>query len=132
MIPGALDARFNFRFSTASTPEQLKTRVRVTLDAHGLEYDLTWTLFGAPFLSPRGGLIDAVSDAVRSVTGVTPALSTSGGTSDGRFLAAVSDQVVEFGPVGTSIHGIDEHVRLADIAPLSAIYEQTITSLLAK
>jgi succinyl-diaminopimelate desuccinylase len=131
VIPGALDARFNFRFSTESTPDQLKTRVRTILDAHGLEYDLTWTLFGAPFLSPRGGLVDVLSAAVRSVTGLTPALSTSGGTSDGRYLVAVSREVVEFGPVGTSIHGIDEHVRLADIAPLSAIYEQTIAALLA-
>jgi succinyl-diaminopimelate desuccinylase len=132
VIPGTLDARFNFRFSTASTPEQLQARVRAILDAHGLEYELTWTLFGAPFLSPRGDLIDALSGAVRSVTGVTPSLSTTGGTSDGRFLAAVSDQVVEFGPVGASIHGIDEHVRLADIAPLSAIYERTIAALLAQ
>jgi len=130
VIPGTLDARFNFRFSTASTPEQLQARVRAVLDAHGLEYELTWTLCGSPFLSPKGDLIDALSGAVRSVTGVRPALSTTGGTSDGRFLAAVSDQVVEFGPVGTSIHGIDEHVRIADIAPLSAIYEQTITALL--
>mgnify|MGYP001438176361 CR=1 FL=1 len=132
VIPGALDARFNFRFSTESTPEQLKARVRAILDAHRLDYDLTWALFGAPFLSPRGGLIDALSDTIRSVTGVTPTLSTSGGTSDGRFLAAVSSELVEFGPVGASIHGIDEHVRLADIAPLSAIYEQTIAALLTE
>ena len=106
--------------------------MHAVLDAHGVDYDLAWTLSGAPFLSPRGGLVDVLSDAVAAVTGVTPALSTSGGTSDGRFLAAVSREVVEFGPVSASIHGIDEHVRLADIAPLSAIYEQTIASLLAK
>jgi len=130
VIPGALDVRFNFRFSTESDANQLQARVRAILDAHRLEYDLTWMLGGAPFLSPRGGLVDVLGTAITSVTGVTPALSTSGGTSDGRFLAAVSREVVEFGPVGSSIHGIDEHVRLADIAPLSAIYEQTIAALL--
>ena len=132
VIPGQLDARFNFRFSTESDAEQLQARVRAILDRHGLEYDLTWALAGAPFLSPRGGLVDVVSAAVTAVTGVTPALSTSSGTSAGRFLAAVSREVVEFGPVGASIHGIDEHVRLADIAPLSTIYERTLAALLAK
>jgi succinyl-diaminopimelate desuccinylase len=130
VIPGTLEARFNFRFSTESEPEQLKARVRGILDAHGLDYELTWVLFGAPFFSPRGGLVDVISTAIRSVTGLTPALSTSGGTSDGRYLAAVSREVVEFGPVGTSMHGIDEHVRLADLAPLSTIYEQMIAALL--
>lgn len=131
VIPGALDVMFNFRFSTESTPEQLKARVHQVLDAHKVDYDLKWSLSGNPFLSPRGGLVDVVSAAVSSVTGVTPALSTSGGTSDGRFLASVSREVVEFGPVGASIHGIDEHVRLAEIAPLSAIYEKTIAALLS-
>jgi succinyl-diaminopimelate desuccinylase len=130
-IPGALDVWFNFRFSTESTEEQLTRRVIAVLDAHGVDYDLKWTSSGAPFLSPRGGLIDRLSAAVASVTGVTPRLSTSGGTSDGRFLSAVSREVVEFGPVNASIHAIDEHVRLADIAPLSAIYEQAIGLLLA-
>ena len=127
-----MEARFNFRFSTESTADQLEARVRAVLDRHGMEYDLTWALAGAPFLSPRGGLVDVLSAAVTAVTGVTPALSTGGGTSDGRFLAAVSREVVEFGPVGGSMHGIDEHVRLADIAPLSTIYEQTIAGLLTK
>jgi succinyl-diaminopimelate desuccinylase len=129
-IPGAMDVLFNFRFSTESTPDQLKARAQAVLDAHHVDYELTWTLSGAPFLSPRGGLVDVLGAAVTSITGVTPALSTSGGTSDGRFLAAVSREVVEFGPVNASIHAIDEHVRLADIAPLSGIYEQTIASLL--
>jgi succinyl-diaminopimelate desuccinylase len=130
VIPGALDVRFNFRFSTESDADRLKARVRAILDASNLEYDLTWALAGPPFLSPRGGLVDVLSTAVTAVTGVTPGLSTSGGTSDGRFLTAVSREVVEFGPVGASIHGIDEHVRLADIAPLSSIYERTLTALL--
>lgn len=132
VIPGSLDLMFNFRFSTESTADQLKTRVHQVLDAHKVDYDVEWSLSGNPFLSARGGLVDVVSDAVSSVTGVTPALSTSGGTSDGRFLAGISREVVEFGPVSASIHGIDEHVRLADIAPLSAIYEKAIATLLAR
>jgi len=131
VIPGQMEVRFNFRFSTESTADQLQARVRAVLDRHRVEYDLTWALAGAPFLSPRGGLVDVLSAAVTAVTGVTPTLSTSGGTSDGRFLAAVSREVVEFGPVGGSMHGTDEHVRLADIAPLSTIYERTIAALLA-
>ena len=129
--PGTLDALFNFRFSTESTADQLKARVHAVLDAHAVDYTLEWSLSGAPFLSPRGGLVDVLSAAIASVTGVTPALSTSGGTSDGRFLAAVSGEVAEFGPVGRAVHGIDEHVLVADIAPLSAVYEQAIAGLLA-
>lgn len=129
-IPGALEVWFNFRFSTGSTVEQLKSRVHAILDAHDVDYDLAWTLTATPFLSPRGRLVEVVREAVASVTGVTPALSTSGGTSDGRFLAEVSREVVEFGPVNKSIHAIDEHVALADIAPLSAVYERAIAELL--
>jgi succinyl-diaminopimelate desuccinylase len=129
-IPGTLEVLFNFRFSTESTAEQLKARVHAVLDAHGVDYGLDWALSGAPFLSGRGGLVDAIGAAVTSVTGVTPRLSTTGGTSDGRFLATVSNEVVEFGPVSASIHGIDEHVRIADIGPLSRVYEETITALL--
>ena len=130
-IPGSMDVWFNFRFSTESTEESLKARVHQVLDAHRLDYELKWALSGAPFLSPRGGLVDVVSAAVREVTGVTPELSTSGGTSDGRFLAALSREVVEFGPLSASIHGIDEHVALADIAPLSRIFEHALQALLA-
>jgi succinyl-diaminopimelate desuccinylase len=130
-IPGSMTVSFNFRFSTESTEESLMSRVHAVLDAHDLDYDLQWALSGAPFLSPRGGLVDIVSRAVRTVTGVAPELSTSGGTSDGRFLATVSREVVELGPLSASIHGIDEHVKLADIAPLSQIFEQTLTALLA-
>jgi len=130
-IPGSMEVLFNFRFSTASTEEGLKQRVHAVLDAHRLDYDLKWALSGPPFLSPRGGLVDAVSEAVRATIGVAPELSTSGGTSDGRFLAGVSREVVEFGPVSASIHGIDEHVRLADIAPLSQVYERALIELLS-
>jgi succinyl-diaminopimelate desuccinylase len=129
-IPGTLEVWFNFRFSTESTAEQLKSRVHAILDAHDVDYDLAWTLTATPFLSPRGRLVEVVRAAVASVTGVTPALSTSGGTSDGRFLVDISREVVEFGPVNKSIHAIDEHVALGDIAPLTAIYEQAIANLL--
>jgi succinyl-diaminopimelate desuccinylase len=131
VIPGTLDVLFNFRFSTESTADQLKARVHHVLDAYGLEYELQWSLSGNPFLSTRGRLVDAVSRAVTAMTGVEPALSTTGGTSDGRFLAAVSREVVEFGPLSASIHGIDEHVQVADIAPLSAIYQRALESLLS-
>ena len=131
IIPGSLDVMFNFRFSTESTADQLKAHVHTVLDAHGLDYDLQWSLSGAPFLSPRGGLVDVVRAAVADVTGVVPALSTSGGTSDGRYLASVSQEVVEFGPLSASIHGIDEHVLVADIGPLSAVYERALTLLLS-
>jgi succinyl-diaminopimelate desuccinylase len=130
-IPGSMEVWFNFRFSTESTEDGLKARVHQVLDAHGLDYDLKWALSGPPFLSGRGGLVDAVSDAVRTVTGVTPELSTSGGTSDGRFLAGISREVIEFGPMSASIHGIDEHVRVADIGPLSRIFEHAVRALLA-
>jgi succinyl-diaminopimelate desuccinylase len=128
--PGTLEALFNFRFSTESTADQLKARVHSLLDAHHLDYTLGWSLSGEPFLSPRGGLVDALGTAITSVTGVTPELSTSGGTSDGRFLAAISGEVAEFGPAGRAMHGIDEHVLLADIAPLSTVYEKAIAALL--
>jgi len=129
-IPGSMDVWFNFRFSTECTEEGLKTRVRQVLDAHRLDYELQWALSGRPFLSPRGGLVDAISEAVLQATGVIPALSTSGGTSDGRFLSSISREVVEFGPVSASIHAIDEHVTLADIAPLSVTYERVLARLL--
>jgi len=126
VIPGALDVLFNFRFSPESTAQFLQTRVREMLDRYGLQYELEWTVIGEPFLTPHGRLVDAVTASVQSITGVRPALSTSGGTSDGRFLAKVAREVVEFGPLNDSIHKIDEHVRIADLEPLSAIYEQTI------
>ena len=131
VIPGSLVVLFNFRFSTESTAEGLQARVREVLDAHGVDYDLQWSLSGEPFLAPKGRLVDALSAAVMAVTGISPMLSTTGGTSDGRFLARVSREVVEFGPVGSSMHGIDEHVKLAEIGPLSQIYERALDTLLA-
>ena len=129
IIPGTLDVAFNFRFSPESTAQVLRARVREVLDRHNLQYDVEWTLIGEPFLTRRGPLVDALIASVESVAGVRPALSTSGGTSDGRFLATLAREVVEFGPLNDSIHKIDEHVRIGDLEPLSVIYERTVTSI---
>ncbi len=126
VIPGTLDVSFNFRFSPESSASSLQTRVREILDRAGMQYELEWTLIGEPFMTARGPLTDALSASVEAVAGVRPALSTSGGTSDGRFLAKVAREVVEFGPLNESIHKIDEHIRIADLEPLSVIYERTI------
>ncbi|MEJ7138551.1 succinyl-diaminopimelate desuccinylase [Amphibiibacter pelophylacis] len=131
VIPGELVIDFNFRFSTESTPESLKTRTLALLDQHPIQYDLAWNLSGLPFLTPPGPLVDALSAAIQAETGVTPELSTSGGTSDGRFIARICPQVVEFGPINATIHKIDEQVAVADLAPLKAIYQRTLVSLLA-
>jgi succinyl-diaminopimelate desuccinylase len=129
IIPGMLDVWFNFRFSPASSAEGLQSSVREILDRHGLSYTLDWTLIGEPFLTRRGPLVDALTASVETVTGIRPALSTTGGTSDGRFLATLAREVVEFGPLNDSIHKIDEHVRIADLEPLSTIYERTIAAV---
>ena len=129
IIPGTLEVWFNFRFSPESSAHTLQARVRDILDGHRLQYDLQWTLIGEPFLTPRGSLVDALSASVHAIAGVQPALSTSGGTSDGRFLSAVAREVVEFGPLNDSIHKIDERVRVADLAPLSRIYERTVLAV---
>jgi succinyl-diaminopimelate desuccinylase len=131
VIPGELVIDFNFRFSTESTPEGLQARVHEVLDRHGLSYTIDWVVGGRPFLTRPGSLIAAMSQAIQSVTGLTTELSTTGGTSDGRFIAPICPQVVEFGPVNASIHKIDEHVAVADIEPLKNIYRQTLERLLA-
>ncbi len=130
VIPGELVIDFNFRFSTESTPESLKARVHEVLDRHDLDCSLDWTLGGEPFLTPAGSLSEALSQAIRSETGLTPELSTTGGTSDGRFIAQICPQVVEFGPVNATIHKIDEHIVVEDIEPLKNIYRRTMESLL--
>lgn len=132
IIPGTLDVWFNFRFSPESTASSLQSRVREILDAHRMTYELEWMLIGEPFITPRGPLVDAVTTSVQSISGVRPELSTTGGTSDGRFLATLAREVVEFGPLNDSIHKIDEHVRIADLDPLSRIYERTILALLGR
>ena len=130
LIPGECVVDFNFRFSTASTVEGLQQRVRATLDKHGLDYDLQWTVGGLPFLTPRGELSNALSAAIKEETGLNTELSTSGGTSDGRFIAQICPQVVEFGPTNASIHKIDEHVAVTEIEPLKNIYRRTLENLL--
>jgi succinyl-diaminopimelate desuccinylase len=130
VIPDSMTLVFNFRFAPVSTRDQLQARVHAVLDRHGLDYAIDWSLSGAPFLTPHGRLTSVLSEAIQSVTGLTPQLSTSGGTSDGRFIAAIAREVAEFGPVNASIHQVNEHLRLADLAPLSRIYERTIAALL--
>ncbi len=131
VIPGTVEILFNFRFSTASSMESLKFRVHEVLDRHGLDYDLEWSYSGKPYLTPRGRLVDAISEAIASVKkGVKPELSTSGGTSDGRFIADICKEVVEFGPLNATIHKIDECISIEDIEPLRLIYERTLENLL--
>ncbi|HSD60661.1 MAG TPA: succinyl-diaminopimelate desuccinylase, partial [Burkholderiales bacterium] len=130
VIPGEVELLFNFRFSTASTVDSLKRRVHEVLDRHGLEYELDWSLSAAPYFTPEGSLVRAVRDAVRRVAGIEPALSTTGGTSDGRFIADICPQVIELGPLNATIHKIDECIPVADLPALTAIYRETLVNLL--
>ena len=132
VVPGTVDIEFNFRFSTASTVDELKARVHTLLDRHQLQYDLAWSLSGKPYLTPRGELVDAVSAAIRDVAGVETELSTSGGTSDGRFIADICPQVIELGPPNATIHKLNECVPVADLELLSDIYRRTMERLLVK
>ena len=130
VIPGLAVVDFNFRFSTESSPQSLRDRVHAVLDRHAVDYRLDWTLGGEPFLTPVGTLSDALRRAIHAETGITTELSTTGGTSDGRFLAKISPQVIEFGPVNASIHKIDECVAVASLDPLKNIYRDTLERLL--
>ncbi|MBI3228846.1 MAG: succinyl-diaminopimelate desuccinylase [Burkholderiales bacterium] len=132
VIPGQLVADFNFRYSTASTHESLKARVHAILDKYDFEYSIDWVWSGRPFLTPRGSLSDALAAAIAAETGVTTQLSTTGGTSDGRFIAQICPQVIEFGPPNASIHKIDEHIEIKYIDPLKNIYRRTLENLLTK
>ncbi len=131
VIAGEMVVDFNFRFSTASTAEGLQARVHAILDKHALDYDIKWVVGGLPFLTPRGELSDALAAAIHAETGVHTELSTTGGTSDGRFIARICPQVIEFGPPNASIHKIDEHIELRFIDPLKNIYRRTLENLLA-
>jgi succinyl-diaminopimelate desuccinylase len=131
VIPGELGVVCNFRFSTQSTVESLQQRVAAILDKHGLDWQIDWMLNGLPFLTPPGQLLDAVSASIKSVTGRDTLPSTSGGTSDGRFIATLGTQVVELGPVNATIHQIDERILASDLELLSEIYYQTLVRLLA-
>jgi succinyl-diaminopimelate desuccinylase len=130
VIPGQAVIDFNFRFSTESTAEGLQQRVRALLDRHGVEFTLHWTLGGQPFLTTPGSLTQAVAAAIAAECGVATQLSTTGGTSDGRFIATICPQVIELGPRNASIHKIDEHVAAADIDRLASIYRRVLENLL--
>jgi succinyl-diaminopimelate desuccinylase len=131
VIPGELHILFNLRFSTESTPESIRSRVHAILDRHGLDYSIDWKISGLPFITPAGELVDAARRAIRSVTGIETELSTSGGTSDGRFIAPTGAQVVELGPLNATIHKTNECVNLAELDTLSSIYERILELLLA-
>jgi len=131
VIPGELVVDFNFRFSTESTPASLRERFEAIVARHGVEHTLAWTLGGEPFLTTLGRLSDALARAIRERTGVETKLSTTGGTSDGRFLAKLCAEVVELGPVNASIHKIDEHVAIADLDVLKDVYRATLEQLVA-
>ncbi len=133
VIPGHAVIDFNFRFSTESTPESLQKRLVDVLASSGLQptkdFDLQWTIGGLPFLTRPGELVHAVQAAIRAETGLETQLSTTGGTSDGRFIAKICDQVIECGPPNATIHKIDEHIVVADIEPLKNIYRKTMENL---
>lgn len=130
VTPGQLTARFNFRYSTEWDHERLKDKVHAVLDAHGIDYEIDWHLSGKPFLTQPGTLIDATAHVVEELTGGRPELSTGGGTSDGRFISPAGADVVELGPVNASIHKIDEHVDLADVVRLTAMYRKILERLM--
>ena len=132
VIPGSVRIKFNFRFSTASTVETLQTRVHGILDRNGVQYDLNWSYDGRPYLTGKGDLVDAVARAIRKETGIETELSTTGGTSDGRFIADICPQVVECGPTNATIHKINESITLEDLEPLPRIYRQILVELLVK
>ncbi|HTH40177.1 MAG TPA: succinyl-diaminopimelate desuccinylase [Rhodocyclaceae bacterium] len=135
VVPGTVEVLFNLRFSTASTAEGLQARIHAILDKHGLEYDIAWTLGGKPFLTPKGKLVSVMTEAIQAASGqagnpVTPEISTTGGTSDGRFIADICPQVAEFGPLNATIHKLNECIAVADLEPLARSYEGMLTGLL--
>lgn len=132
VVPGEVEVKFNFRFSTEVTDQELRTRTETILQKHQVEYEIQWALSGQPFLTAAGDLVDAARNAIRDVTGRETVLSTSGGTSDGRFIAPTGAQVVELGPVNATIHKIDECVNTEDLDTLSTIYEGILTRLLTR
>jgi len=131
VIPGEVVVDFNFRFSTQSTPESLRARVDLLLRKHGLDFDIAWTLGGEPFLTVPGELSEALADSIREHAGIACALSTSGGTSDGRFIRRICPQLIELGPVNESIHKVDEHVEAASLEVLKNVYRGALERLVA-
>ncbi|MCQ8868643.1 succinyl-diaminopimelate desuccinylase [Vibrio splendidus] len=132
VIPGEFNVQFNLRFSTELNNDIIVERITNTLDKYDFEYDLKWTFNGDPFLTDAGSLLDAIVDAVGHVNDVKPALLTTGGTSDGRFIARMKGQVVELGPVNATIHKVNECVKVADLEKLTDMYEKTLVNLFAK
>lgn len=132
VVPGTMTVTFNFRYSTEVTADELKMRVLEILDRHDVDYDISWTLSGLPFLTPVGELVNAAKTAIKNVTGTETELSTSGGTSDGRFIAPTGAQVLELGVLNATIHQINEHVNIDELEPLAEIYEQILVELLAE
>lgn len=130
VIPGVCEVMFNFRFGSVSSADELKRRTCEVLDRHGLDYEVDWHLSGKPFITGRGKLVGALSAAIRDTVGVDTELSTTGGTSDGRFIAEICSEVVEFGPVNASIHQVNECIAVDAIEPLSVVYERTLQALL--
>ena len=130
VIPGSVELLFNFRYSTSSPAEQLQAQTEAILKRHGVEFDLEWDHGAQPFLTARGNLVDALRDSIKTVTGLKAEVSTTGGTSDGRFISRWCREVVEFGPINATIHQINEHVRVEDLAPLTEIYAGLIERLL--
>ena len=130
VIPGDLNLKFNFRFSTASSPDGLKQYVEELLERHGLEYTIEWTLGAKPFITPDGPLANAARQAIKAVCGIDTELSTTGGTSDARFIADIAEQIIELGPVNASIHKIDEHIDIAALPQLVGIYKQILVQLI--
>jgi len=129
VIPGSVEVDFNFRFSTESTPDSLKARVDSILKRHGLEYSIDWTLGGKPFITPRGKLVDTLTRVVSEVSGVTPEINCTGGTSDGRFIIDICDEVAEFGPMNRSIHKVNESVSVEEMEPLAQVYLRAFEEL---
>jgi succinyl-diaminopimelate desuccinylase len=129
VIPGSLDVLFNFRYSTASTRESLARRLEDVLRKHEFDYDLAWTAHGDPFLTPKGRLVDIASEVIHALTGIVPALSCDGGTSDGRYIARICPEIVEIGPVNATIHKLNERVGVADLETLAAIYSRILERL---
>lgn len=130
VVPGDVTIKFNFRHSTECTPDQLKNEVEMVVKKHADEYELNWEIPSEPYLTQKGFLTDVLTSAISDVTGITPKVSTTGGTSDGRFIAKICKQVVEFGPINASIHKINEHVNIDDVEKLKEIYKLTLIKIL--
>ncbi len=131
VIPGTVEVLFNFRFSTENTADTLKAKLESILDKHGVEHEISWSLSGEPYLTGQGELVSSIQAAIQEETGITPELSTTGGTSDGRFIAKFCPQVVEFGPLNATIHKLNECVAVADLPKLAGVYRRVLEKLVA-